>query len=233
MPDLCWTLPVARWSFWFSTDANTPEVAFIDPMMRRRLSSLSRMALRVAHDCVDTQPQVRMVFASRHGELRRTTDILHDIEAGKPVSPNAFSLSVLNAMPGLYGIARHDQSPVTAISAGPETLGYALLEAYAQYMEQPSAPVLIVYADEPSDAAYGAPAQEVQNGACALLLDAGQATAGHLTCSVWADEAPEKASERHFATQSEALYSCLDAGHAAAWQGAGVTWRWGWHGGTA
>jgi hypothetical protein len=233
MPDLCWTLPVARWSFWLSTDANTPEVAFIDPMMRRRLSSLSRMALKVAHDCVNAMPQVRMVFASRHGELRRTTDILGDIEAGKPVLPNAFSLSVLNAMPGLFGIARHDQSPVTAISAGSETLGYALLEAYAQYTEAPSVPVLIVYADEPADGAYGTVAQEVQKGACALLLDAGQATAGQLTCSVCVDDVPETASGQSFATQSEALHSCLDTGRAAAWHGAGVTWRWGWHGGTA
>ncbi|KDB09925.1 hypothetical protein LIG30_1127 [Burkholderia sp. lig30] len=233
MPDLSWTLPVAHWSFWSSTAENAPDVAFIDPMMRRRLSSLSRMALKVAHDCVNAQPQVRMIFASRHGELRRTTDILHGIEAGKPVSPNAFSLSVLNAMSGLFGIARHDRSPATAISAGAETLGYALLEAHAQYTEQPSAPVLIVYADEPADAAYGAVEQDVQRGACALLLDAGQPAAGHLTCAVSVDETPETASARHFATQSEALHDCLDAGRAAAWQGAGVTWRWGWHGGTA
>jgi hypothetical protein len=42
-----------------------------------------------------------------------------------------------------------------------------------------------------------------------------------------------EADEPRFKTQSEALRACLDAGRVAAWQGAGVTWRWGWHGGTA
>lgn len=202
--------------------------------MRRRLSSLSRMALKVAHDCVQNVPQVRMVFASRHGELRRTTDILHGIEAGKPVMPNAFSLSVLNAMSGLFGIARHDRSPANAISAGPETLGYALLEAYAQYTEEPAVPVLLVYADEPADGAYGQVDHEVQQGALALLLDAGQLSQGHLACTVCetgheAEPQKDKPGVTHFATQSEALRHCLDARSTAAWQHAGATWQWGWH----
>ncbi|WEY40126.1 beta-ketoacyl synthase chain length factor [Paraburkholderia sp. SUR17] len=238
MPDLSWTLPVARWSFWSPAVAETAEVAFIDPMMRRRLSSLSRMALKVAHDCVQNVPQARVVFASRHGELRRTTDILHGIEADKPVLPNAFSLSVLNAMSGLFGIAREDRSPANAISAGPETLGYALLEAYAQYTEEPTVPVLLVYADEPADGAYGQVDHEVQQGALALLLDAGQVAQGHLACTVCEIEHETeheieheagKAGVTHFATQSAALHHCLDTQSAAAWQHAGAIWQWGWH----
>jgi hypothetical protein len=148
-------------------------------MVRRRLSSLSRVALKVASDCADGQQAVRMVFASRHGELRRTTDILRAITATEPVLPNAFSLSVLNAMSGIFGIARGDRSPATAISAGTETLGYALLEAYAQYKKQPFPPVLLVYADEPVDALYGKVDNEVQEGAIAILLDT-EAAQGHL-----------------------------------------------------
>ncbi|QQC63814.1 beta-ketoacyl synthase chain length factor [Paraburkholderia ginsengisoli] len=182
MPDLHWTIPVGRWSSWPATASAAPDIGFIEPIVRRRLSTLSKVALKVAHDCV-AQDAVRVVFASRHGELRRTTDILRSISAGEPVSPTAFSLSVLNAMTGVFGIARGDRSAASAISAGAETLGYALLEAHAQYATQPAAPVLLVYADEPADAAYGTIEDEVQGGAIAILLDSDAAT-GHIVCSL-------------------------------------------------
>lgn len=233
MPDLSWTLPVARWSFWSAASESPPDVAFVDPMMRRRLSSLSRMALKVAGDCVDAQTTARVVFASRHGELRRTTDILRDIEAGKPVSPNGFSLSVLNAMSGLFGIARRDRSAATAVSAGAETLGYALLEAHAQRTDEPASPVLLIYADEPADARYGVIEQEVQGGAFALLFDGREPARGQLVCTVTRAGDREREQGRKFTTQSEALHHCLSAGEDAAWDSGGGTWRWGWHAGTA
>jgi len=182
MPDLHWTIPVGRWSSWPATASAAPDIGFIEPIVRRRLSTLSKAALKVAHDCVAREP-VRVVFASRHGELRRTTDILRSISAGEPVSPTAFSLSVLNAMTGVFGIARGDRSAASAVSAGAQTLGYALLEAYAQYATQPDSPVLLVYADEPADRAYGTIEDEVQGGALALLLD-DTAAVGHIVCSL-------------------------------------------------
>jgi hypothetical protein len=183
--------------------------------------------------------------------LRRTTDILRSISAGEPVSPTAFSLSVLNAMTGVFGIARGDRSAASAISAGAETLGYALLEAHAQYATQPDSPVLLVYADEPADAAYGTIEDEVQGGAIAILLDSAAAT-GHMVCSLTravgtggqpsaptgdahgpaaADTAsgPGAAPQASFATQSQALLHCLETGQPASWQRAGTVWHWSWH----
>lgn len=242
MPDLRWTLPVASWS---STTTTAPKLDFIDPMVRRRLSALSKMALSVAHDCAHARPEVRLVFASRHGELQRTTAILNDIEAREPVSPNAFSLSVLNAMSGIYGIARHDRSPATAVAAGAQTLGYALLEAHAQYSEDPSTPVLVVYADVPADPVYGSVEQEVTQGAVAILIDAKHAPLGHLDCAVMATNAALIAAssatssaaahvtspadpDAAFATQSEALQRCLESGRPTMWHDTGSTWHWGW-----
>jgi hypothetical protein len=233
MPDLHWTIPVARWSSWPAAASAAPDIGFIEPIVRRRLSTLSRVALKVAHDCV-AQDAVRVVFASRHGELRRTTDILRTISAGEPVSPTAFSLSVLNAMTGVFGIARGDRSAASAISAGAETLGYALLEAHAQYTTQPGSPVLLVYADEPADPAYGTIEDEVQGGAIALLFDS-KAAAGQLVCTLssaggpQASEASSPEAQECFATQSQALLHCLETGRPAGWQGAGATWHWSWH----
>ncbi|CAE6745037.1 hypothetical protein R69927_03214 [Paraburkholderia domus] len=239
MPDLHWTIPVARWSSWPAAASAAPDIGFIEPIVRRRLSTLSKVALKVAHDCV-TQDEVRVVFASRHGELRRTTDILRTISAGEPVSPTAFSLSVLNAMTGVFGIARGDRSAASAISAGAETLGYALLEAYAQYATQPGSPVLLVYADEPADPAYGTIEDEVQGGAIAILLN-GEAAAGQLVCTMSGAGGPEpeagqeasragrESADESFATQSQALLHCLETGGPAVWQGAGAAWHWRWH----
>ncbi|SFI55033.1 Beta-ketoacyl synthase, N-terminal domain [Paraburkholderia megapolitana] len=230
MPDLHWTIPVARWSSWPATAAVAPDIGFIEPMVRRRLSTLSRAALKVAHDCVPRQCEVRVVFASRHGELRRTTDILHALTAGEPVSPTAFSLSVLNAMPGIFSIARGDHAPASALSAGVETLGYALLEAHAQYAGDPCGPVLLVYADEPADAIYGPVEHEVQGGALAILLDS-QAI-GHLECTVCADESdqPDELASVALPTQSEAVLRCLERREPTAWHGPRAGWQWRWNG---
>jgi hypothetical protein len=242
MHDLRWTMPVSRWSA--TAAAATADISFIEPIVRRRLSSLSRSALKVAHDCVAELDRVRVVFASRHGELRRTTEILRAISTGEPVSPTAFSLSVLNAMTGIFGIARGDRSPASAISAGAQTLGFALFEAHAQFEADPSSPVLVVYADEPADAAYGTIEDEVQGGALAILLDT--RAAGRLTCTISAADtlsgslsgAPESALRSpavpdSFLTQSEAVQRCLDTRSPATWQNAGNTWHWSWHEGAA
>jgi hypothetical protein len=215
MPDLHWTIPVGRWSSWPAAASAAPDIGFIEPIVRRRLSTLSKAALKVAYDCVAGDP-VRVVFASRHGELRRTTDILRSISAGEPVSPTAFSLSVLNAMTGMFGIARGDRSAASAISAGAETLGYGLLEAHTQYATQSASPVLLVYADEPADPAYGTIEDEVQGGAIAVLLDS-EAAAGQMVCSISrAGEAPSQPGDVNQAGARGAADSGIVAGSSAS-----------------
>ncbi|WP_044043777.1 beta-ketoacyl synthase chain length factor [Caballeronia insecticola] len=225
MPDLHWTIPVARWSFWPAAASAAPDLGFIEPMTRRRLSTLSRAALKVAHDCAADVPTVRTIFASRHGELRRTTDILHTIDAGKTVSPTSFSLSVLNTMTGVLGIVRGDRAAASALSAGNETLGYALLEAHAQYATDASSPVLLVYADEPADPAYGPVDEDVEGGALAILLDSSAQT-GRLECACVGGSDSAHVS---FTSQSSAVQHCLDTRAASAWRGKQALWQWSWH----
>ena len=74
-----------------------PDVGFVEPMLRRRLSPLAKMTLRVAYDCARDVPDVRIVYASRHGELLRTTTMLESLAAKEELSPTLFSMSVLNA----------------------------------------------------------------------------------------------------------------------------------------
>jgi hypothetical protein len=234
MHALRWTLPIARWSF---AVAGAAEVGFIEPMVRRRLSSLSRSALKAAHDCLPARTEgsdaeIRVVFGSRHGELKRTTDILRAITANEPVSPTSFSLSVLNAMTGVLGIARGDRAPASALSAGEQTLGLALLEAHAQLAADPSSPVLVVYADEPVDPIYGI-GQGTPGGALAILLD--ERAEAQIECTR-AHEAAPAGSARRFPAQLDALKHCLESRAPSTWQGDRATdrgvWQWSWHAGS-
>src|SRR5215470_16279184 len=90
-------LPVAACTTWRAGDEEAaPPVGFIEPQLRRRLSLLDRIALHVAHACVKDGEAVRVVFASRHGELARSAELLAQLAAAEMPSPMAFSLSVLN-----------------------------------------------------------------------------------------------------------------------------------------
>jgi len=213
--------------------APVPDVSYVEPMLRRRISSLGKMGLKVAHDCVTSAGDVRLVFASRHGELRRTTEILHDLVHGRPISPTAFSLSVLNAMAGVFGIVRHDRSATIAVSAGAETLSYGLLEAYAQFASNPTEPVLFVYAHEARDPIFG-PLDETGTAplAVAILLEQGAPQVLQCDAST-ATQVPGVAVTA--ASQADALLHCLASGTATCWSsgdadgnagGADTLWQW-------
>lgn len=220
-----WVAPVARWVAWDARPERTAapaasELAFIDPLLRRRLSPLARMSLKVAHDCAGDLAAVRFVYASRHGELERTTAMLEDLAAGESVSPTAFSMSVLNASAGLFSIARKDAAPTTAVSAADESFGFGLLEACLQLASHPRAPVLLVFADEPVPDAYGEDDADCAHAVAVLLqTDAADAIA-------WLRE-PQATGAAGREPQSRAFLRCLAPGAGASrWQGETARWSW-------
>ena len=220
-----WTAPVARWAVLdaCAQPAGAPsaaELGFIDPMLRRRLSPMARMSLKVAHDCVHDLPSIRFVYASRHGELNRTTTMLDNLASGEALSPTAFSMSVLNASAGLFSILRNDTAPATAISAAAESFGYGLLEASLQLASHPQQPVLLVFADEPVPEVYGQSEPGDDAHAIAILLKSDAATTIAWTCSPGEKTASSE-------TQSRAFLRCLEPGQdRAVWRGAGKNWSW-------
>ncbi len=168
------------WQVSWSGDAlpidngSAPEIRFIDPLLRRRLGRLSRMALSVAHQAAAGQDSTNAVFASRHGELSRTVGILHALAADEVPSPAAFSLSVHNSAAGIFSIARADRSQSTALAAGEETLLWAMQDAAARLAAEPDSPILLVYADEPLPGEYQAYSSRSDPAhAVALLLGPG------------------------------------------------------------
>jgi Beta-ketoacyl synthase, N-terminal domain len=215
-------LPVVSWAVWRATDQEaSPQVAFIDPQIRRRLSLLDRLALHVAHACVKPGEEVRTVFASRHGELARSAELLGQLAHDEMPSPMAFSLSVLNAAIGLYGIARKDRSAATALASGEATFPMALIEAAAQAWDGRDGPVVLTYADEPPPAVYRPLIDSPRRAhAVAVRLDAREAT--HAMVMSWhASEAEDDAE-----AAPQAFLSCVGDGVASTWHGAGRAWSW-------
>ena len=107
-----------------------------------------------AQQCVDKFPlddSLRLVFASRYGENARTMGIINNIVEGEPVSPTAFSLSVHNAIAGIFSIIHNATQPSVSVSAGAETFSAAWIEAeQILWSEMENADrVLLVYYDEP------------------------------------------------------------------------------------
>ena len=147
------------WAIWArhprSLDSSEaqPDVAFLPAMQRRRLSRLARMAFAVATPLAAGQPPMPLVYASRHGETSRTFAILNDLARDEPLSPTQFSLSVHNAVIGLWSILQNDTSEMTALSAEGDGLEHAVLEA-ALLIAEGAPAVLVVVAEDQPPAAY-------------------------------------------------------------------------------
>jgi hypothetical protein len=125
-----------------------PDVAFVESSLRRRLSRMARGMFHCAQRVAPEPGDMRVVFASRHGEVARTMTILEDLAKGEQASPTAFSMNVHNAAAGLWSIIKQNHGPSTALGAGPETFGWGLIEAYAAFAADPRQPVLYVFGEE-------------------------------------------------------------------------------------
>lgn len=141
-----------QWQQWAhgqdpAQSSDTPDISAIPAMLRRRLSSLGKMALSVAFPLLpNSEDKLPCVFNSRHGELERTADLLQSLAKHDPLSPMHFSLSVHNAIGGVMAIARKDPSSITALAGD---LGSTFLEAAAIMDEQSSREILCIIYDEP------------------------------------------------------------------------------------
>ncbi|WP_153912383.1 beta-ketoacyl synthase chain length factor [Shewanella sp. TC10] len=143
-----------------SDNKASPALAHVPAMQRRRFSRLTKMMLTAAHDCQPAS-SCRSVFASRHGELTRTLGLLQDIVSKEALSPLAFSQSVHNTASGIYGMVSGNTAASTSIAAGEETLSQAVIETYAQLVDNPE-PVLLVFGDDPVPPVYNQYTQEFE-----------------------------------------------------------------------
>ena len=146
------------WQLWAENGrvslCDTLPADLIPPMMRRRMSSLSKVAVQVAISLLSNNKADYLIFSSRHGELPRTVDLLKGILSGEDASPMAFAQSVHNTAAGLTTIVSKQMIPVSSVSAKDDSFHQALIEAYCYLSENPSHKVIVIDFDEPLPDVY-------------------------------------------------------------------------------
>ncbi len=217
-----WYAPIEKWAIWqFDPIAQElPHIDFVDSSLRRKLSLLTKMSLKVAHDCAADMANISTVYASRHGDLGRTTKMLRDLATSEILSPTAFSLSVLNASMGVYSITKKDTAPSIAVSAAESSFGMGLLEAHLQLLSKPDTPVLFVYAEDSPPDLYAVDNSELFTPhAIALLLTS--AASLRIMCELSNTKSPSSMTP-----QSLMFMECLTQHTSVNWSANGKLWNW-------
>jgi len=154
-----------------------PEARFLPAMLRRRCSTLARIMLTVAFDCCAEalRGEVATVFASRHGNINESIELLERLARGEPLSPTRFSHSVHNAQAGLYSMAAGNRRASSSIAAQEDSFGAGFLEALTLLARDPERPVLLVMGDVPLAETFSALVDEppAAYGLALLLGDGG------------------------------------------------------------
>ena len=123
-------------------------------LLRRRATPLGQRMISAALACGAGSSDARYILASRHGEFSRLLTILQSVAKDDLPSPGEFSMSVHHALTGLLSIHANNRQGHTAISAGFDTFGMALLEAVACIAEAPGTPIVLMYGDQPLPEPY-------------------------------------------------------------------------------
>ena len=131
---------------WRPEGTQVPALEEMPALQRRRVDRLGRMALQVAWRCQpEAEPQVPLVFATRHGDLARTYAMLGELADARPLSPTHFGLSTHNAIAAQYSIARGLTGNYTVVAAGAASAEAAVTEAAGLLADGAPAVLVVVY----------------------------------------------------------------------------------------
>jgi hypothetical protein len=170
-----------------------PGLTSIPPIQRRRLSPLARVVFHVLEKCSVSPADEIVIFSSRMGEIQRTQTILDTLASDEPVSPTAFSLSVHNAIAGLWSIVHGVRCPLLALAPSNGSPVPALLEAYGHLVEKYAKNVTIVCYEESLPDFY-APYLSSSFGINAIALRITQPGSANLTLKL-SQEDPDGTGE--------------------------------------
>lgn len=212
-------LPGGPLPSWVDVAVGAPDLSRVEPLQRRRLSPLGRALVHGATRAQGDLGPMPSVFASRHGDPSRVLPVLADLTEGQEASPTQFSMNVHNGPAGIWSIATGDRSPSTSLAAGPETLGLALVEAFAQFQAE-GCPVLLVYGEGPLPPLL-APFEDAPMPLHAFALLIGEPAVARLVTR----RHPGGPGCGEVTSQTPALLAAL-AGGQAGWTGPQARWDW-------
>ncbi len=157
----------AAWEAWAQVPVlprgdDTPPLAEMPALQRRRVERLGRMAMQAAYWCdAQMDASVPMLFASRHGDVARSVALLQALADGEALSPTAFGLSVHNAIAAFHSIVGGGRGNYLAIAGGRGTAEASCVEA-AALLADGAPEVRIVCYEAPLPAEYAGYADEAQ-----------------------------------------------------------------------
>lgn len=220
----------AAWSAWaqapwLPAGHETPALSEVPAMQRRRIERLGRMAIQTAFWCQRAdEGGAPLVFASRHGDVARSMELLEALVAGESPSPTTFGLSVHNAIAALYSILRGERGNYVATAGGKATVETACIEAAALLADGAPEVLLVVY-DAPLPSVYTRFADEPDAGfAWCWKLVAAAPTLPTLRLAWAADDADGAATALPHGL--EVLRFLLAGDASLEWCGDGVRWQW-------
>lgn len=223
-----------RWCLWHSAPRPSTQywpngsllegpvdVGFIPMMQRRRLSPLAKTACAVAWNCWQTEGQMPVVYYSAHGESQYYFELLSDMAAGEPPSPSRFSLSVHNAIAGIFGLHSASRLPYVALAGGGEGIFGGFLEAAGLLLEVPK--VMLVAYEQPLPTVYN-PYLSTSNDSWAVAMILTNPANGLPELSVTRHQSvPASNSKFSDADIIRAIESGCDV---AEFDSGSVIWRW-------
>lgn len=175
-------------TLWAKTNLPLP-ASFIPPKpsyypkgQLRRLSPFSKVALHCLDIPTALEQDLPLIFASQHGDLAKTVELIKAAALAEDLSPTQFALSVHNATTGLFSIAANNSAATTTISAGSATFIEGLIEA-AMQCQQENTPVIYCYCDFDVPAEYQdfAPSQPARCLTMIITSDPKPAAIANLT----------------------------------------------------
>ncbi len=166
---------IRTWSYWpsLSNESNESDLLNSVPkMLRRRLTPLAKTVICACKICAGDRLSMPVIFSSTHGELAKSFKMMEMVEAGEEISPTAFSLSVHNAIAGLFSIAFKNNKQSMVLAPGEDGIAAAFIEALGS-LQEGEEEVMMVFYDEPLVEFYPASPYKLstdQRNAMALII---------------------------------------------------------------
>jgi hypothetical protein len=206
-----------------STGKSAP-INLIPKLLHRRFSPLAKAVFYAVDSCIKIGEQIPTVFSSANGELAQSLAMLKTIQSQNELSPTAFSLSVHNAIAGLFSIVYQNHREVTVIASGQDGIAPAFIEALGILHEGETEVLLVLY-DEPVDIFYPlAPFNCDINFPCVVVLRIALAGQG---LSVLLHRSSQMRDDGEHLMQLVAFLKFLCSEQSSLCLGRkGVSWQW-------
>lgn len=182
------------------------DVSVLPPMMRRRTSQATRVAISAASRASSSSNDgdTPAIFVSSTGETQVTDKLCRAIAADElPLSPALFHNSVHNTAAGYWSISTGNQAAMQAMGALADGFALALLEAWCQLQNDTERLLLVAYDEE--QPALLLPDYRWQTCAFALMLGREQAGKPLLQCPSQCPPSKARPAAPGYAEQNPAM----------------------------